>query len=298
MDNHDFKIIPIKNDEELKALIEQIRQGPLFASAFSFENNELRNLFLQTLNINQEEFNEKFYHYNKAKHIHISESENNYIWVSTYGLIMTREHSRTHDKYVRSCIYQYHTLSLLIDKIMQLSQDESTYDIDGYNYNYMNELMPTFFHNILFYMELFGKAYLSMNNIPPCKGHSLNKIYSSVKKCMFELNHNNTLFHAFIIMPFEQVLNYICTIPGSFKEQFVKYDDNQEDTTVIRVDYQELNDMKQTLVMSYDFISCYSFSQEMYLEQGIYEKLLNMAKDDNKKSKIMATYNSLLNENL
>lgn len=50
---------------------------------------------------------------------------------------------------------------------------------------------------------------------------------------MKEKKHHNSLFQVRILEPLYKYVEDTDSIPGNFKEQFVKYDDNLEDDTVI-----------------------------------------------------------------
>lgn len=80
-----------------------------------------------------------------------------------------------------------------------------------------------------------------------------------VKSTMFDLNQNNTLFHLVIVSRFEQIIDYISTIPGNFKEQYVKYRGNLEDHTIIIFDSYELTDIETTINRARDFITSYYY---------------------------------------
>jgi hypothetical protein len=64
---------------------------------------------------------------------------------------------------------------------------------------------------------------------------------------MFRLGHNDTNFYAYIIAAFEHIVEYISTIPSNFREEYVKYDDNSGDSTIIRFDRNELINTKHTI---------------------------------------------------
>lgn len=96
---------------------------------------------------------------------------------------------------------------------------------------------------------------------------------------MYKKGHNDTIFQAHIIAEFKKVLKYIESIPGEFKEHFVKYDDNSEDDTVIHFNIDSLNEIQKTIDMSNDFIISYYYEHDvMYLKSGLLERLTNKAK--------------------
>lgn len=297
--SNDMDFINIDSNEELDYLVRRIQHGPVFAEAFIFKSEELKDKFFATLNMSIADFEQKYFLYDGEKKLHISESERGYIWISTMGLIAQKGRANTvNNSFFNSCQTQHVVLSLLFDKAISLCEDEKTYDVDGFNYGYLNELTPALFHNTLFYFEIFGKAYLSINNVSFRKIHKLSEILQKVKETMFKLGHNDTSFHAYIIAAFEHIVEYVSAIPGNFKEEYVKYDDNSGDSTIIRFDRNELINTKHTIDVSIDFISDFYFNKGsgdiMHLKPGLYNRLLEMAKNDEEKQKIKDTYSYLI----
>jgi hypothetical protein len=292
--NYDIsKYININTEQDLAYLIRKIKDGPIFAELFKFEPACLRDQLLTALGIQIAEFEQKYFFYDSESNLHISESEHYCIWISTMGLVAKGK--LTDNQYVNACEYQYEVLSLLLNKAIDLCANEKIYDIDSYSYEYLCKITPTLFHNILFYFETFGKAYLAISNISISKTHKLSKIFLQVRQTMFSLHQNNTIFHAEILCAFEQLVKYIGAIPGNFKEQYVKYDDNSSDHTVINFRYNELNKMKNSIDLSYDFIISYYYDKEnaIHIEQGFFNRLLGMAKNDGEKRRIEEAYGYL-----
>lgn len=299
--NYNTEFININNKDDMDYLVNRIQNGPIFAEPFKFKTKKLRNNLLSALNLSVNEFDQKYFYYDHEKKIHISESEKGYIWISTMGLIAQKGSiNNINNQFVKACCSQYIVLCLLVDKAISLCEDEKTYDVDGYNYGYLNELTPQLFHSTLFYFEIFGKAYLSLNNVEFKKHHKLSEILQKVKETMFTLGHNDTSFHAYVISAFEYIVKYISTIPGNFKEQYVKYEDNSGDSTVIRFDQNELLNMKNTINLSHDFISNFYYNKGsgdiLHLKQGLYNRLLEMSKNDEEKKRIINTYSYLINK--
>ncbi|MDD4238056.1 MAG: hypothetical protein PHT62_05820 [Desulfotomaculaceae bacterium] len=293
MSDNTSEYININTDQDLAYLIRKIGDGPIFAEAFKFEPACLRDQLLTALGIQIDEFEQKYFFYDAESNFHISESEHGYLWISTMGLVAKGK--LTNNQYVNACEFQYVALSLLLNKAIDLCDDETIYDIDSYSYGYLSKITPTLFNNILFYFETFGKAYLAISNVSIPKTHKLSVIFSQVRQTMFNLHQNDTRFHAQILCTFEQLVKYIGTIPGNFKEQFVKYDDNSGDHTVINFRHNELNKIKNSIDFSYDFIMSYYYDKEnvMYLKQGFFIRLLDMAKNDEEKQRITETYGYL-----
>lgn len=280
----------INNQDDLDFLIERIENGPLFAEKFKFEQEDNFIHLLKYLKIDYEEYKRRYFYYDKNRNIHISHSEFGYTWISTYGLVAKGK--ATSNKFVNACVNQYTVITLLFDKAIEISTSDTVYDVDGYNFGYLSELTPALFHNVLFYIEVFGKAYLSLSGEKVPLTHELSKLFSLVNDTMHKKNHNNTIFQAHIIAAFEDVIKYVASIPGGFKEHFVKYDDNAEDGTVIIFSREYLNEIRNIIVMSNDFIFSYYYDVDnaIYLKSGLLEKLVNRAGTENEKQQIINRY--------
>ncbi|WP_143070180.1 hypothetical protein [Halanaerobium salsuginis] len=115
---------------------------------------------------------------------------------------------------------------------------------------------------------------------------------------MYKKGHNDTTFQAYIIAEFKKVVDYIESIPGDFKEYFVKYDDNSGDDTVIHFNIDSLNEIQKTIDMSNDFITSYYYDQDvMFLKPGLLERLTNNAKTKNEKQQIIDEYGYMKKDN-
>ena len=213
-----------------------------------------------------------------------------------YGLVAKGK--TTDNKFVNACANQYTVVSLLFDKSIEVSESENVYDVDGYNFGYLNELSPALFHNALFYIEVFGKAYLSLSGAKVPHIHELSKVYSLVTKTMYEKNQNDTLFQALIVDEFKKTVEYISSIPGGFKEQFVKYDDNPEDGTVIIFNSELLKGIRNTFDISNDFIISYYYEGDdaMNLKPGLFKRLIDKAKTEDEKQRIIDMYGHLISK--
>ncbi|WP_338456821.1 hypothetical protein [uncultured Alteromonas sp.] len=293
-DNGEF--ITISNQGDLDYLINRIESGPLLAYSFKFENRDLFNRLLEYLNIKEEQFREKYFHFNKSRNLHISESEFGYVWISTHGLIA--KDKETNNNLVNACVNQYTVLSLVINKAIEVAGNENTYDVDGYNFGYLSTLSPALFHNVLFYIEVVFKAYLKLSGTVFPRTHELSKLYSLVIKTMFEKKHNDSLFHALIVDEFKKIIEYITSIPGGFKEQFVKYDDNSDDNTVILFDLEYLIGIRNTIDISNDFIYNYyrEGEKDLNFESGLFEKLIGKAKNESAKARVVKVYSHLVDK--
>jgi hypothetical protein len=286
----DEDIIYVNNQDDLDYLIERIENGPQFAKAFKFGNENDSAKLLAYLKIDNDEYNREYYYSDKIRNIHISESEFGYTWISTLGLVAKGK--ATSNKFVNACVNQYTVVSLLLDKAFEICENSEVYDVDGYNFGYLSELTPALFHNTLFYIEVFGKAYLSLSGASVPHTHELSKVFSLVKNMMYKNNHDNTVFQARIIAEFQKGINYIELIPGGFKEHFVKYDDNPEDGTVICFDKEKIYEIHNVVDMSNDFISSYYYDKEsaLYLMPGLLERLIDKAETEKEKQQVINMY--------
>lgn len=293
MDQENEKFITISEQDDLDYLIKRIENGPLFANAFKFKERSFFQSLLEYLNIDDEDFRENYFHYDKTRNLHISESEFQYVWISTYGLIAKGK--ETDNNLVNACVNQYTVLSLLFNKAIEVAGNKNVYDVDGYNFGYLSRLSPALFHNILFYIEVFGKAYLSLNGAKVPFTHDLSEVYSLVTKIMFQKKHNDSLFHVLVVDEFKKVIEYISSIPGDFKEHFVKYDDNSGDSTVILFDPEYLKGVQSTVDISNDLIYSYYYEGEkaLDLKSGLFERLIGKAKNEEEKQRITKVYSHL-----
>lgn len=289
MNTNDKEYNYINNKNDLKYLIERIENGPHFAEAFKFDNNKIFIELLNYFDIDYKEFKKGYFYFDENRDLHISESEFDYTWISTYGLVAKGK--STKNKSVNSCNNQYTVVSLLFEKAKEICENDGFYDVDGYKFGYLSELTPALFHNVLFYIEVFSKAYLSLSGVNVPHIHELAKLFAKVNKTIYRKGHNDTIFQAYIIAEFEKVIEYIESIPGGFKEHFVKYDDNSEDNTIIRFNIDSLNEIQKTIDMSNDFISSYYYEDDViYLKSGLLDRLINEAKTENEKRQIINKY--------
>jgi hypothetical protein len=187
-------------------------------------------------------------------------------------------------------------LKLLFEKSITLIQNEKIYDIDSNSFGYLSELSPAIFHNLIFYVEVFCKAYLSLAGIEAPHTHKLSLLYQKTVETMVSQKHNDSLFQVLILEPLYKLVDHVGRIPGNFKEQFVKYDDNPLDDTVIIFQPEDLHEMKNVLELSNDFITGYFHegTETHYLKSGLYQRILNKADTEEKKKKIQEMYSHLV----
>src|SRR5690606_12512890 len=113
--------------------------------------------------------------------------------------------------------------------------------------------------------------YLSLNGIKPENTHKLSSVYSKTLETMKSKKHNDSLFQVRILDPLFKFVDHVNSIPGNFKEQFIKYDDNPDDNTVIIFQTGRLNEVKTIFELSHDFIIDYFHKGEetFYLKPGL-----------------------------
>jgi len=292
----DGKYVLISKQSDLDELIDLFAKRELFAYQFRFSEREHFIDFLKAIKINYEDFTEKYFYVDHARKLHISESEFGYVWISTYGLVA--KNKATTNRAVNSCVNQYTVLKLLLEKAIAVVQNEKVYNVDSYGFDYLSRLSPALFHNLIFYVEVFCKAYLSLTGVEVKYTHKLSLIYQKTEETMISKNHNNSMFQALILDPLYKLVAHIGTIPGNFKEQFIKYDDNPLDDTTIIFQLGDLIGMMNVIEISNDFINDYFYlgTKTYFLESGFYEKMVDRAETEEKKKEIREMY-SHLNEN-
>jgi hypothetical protein len=290
MADNDEDFILISDQNQLDTLIDRFFRGQIFADQFKFSDRSFFLILLESLKINYEDFTKRYFYYDDSRKLHISESEFGYVWISTAGLV-ARDKPTTNSA-VNSCLSQYTVVSLLFNKAIEVSQKEDVYDIDSYNFGYLSELAPALYHNIIFSIEVLCKAYLSLNEITPPHTHRLSSIYQKTVETMIAKKHNDSLFQAQILDPLYKFVDHINKLPGSFKEQFVKYDDNPGDSTVILFQTERLIEVSIIFELANDFIHdfFYTGKESLYLKSGLYQRLLDKADTEEKKQKIKEMY--------
>ena len=153
MSESDEKYKTISKQSDLNYLIERIVKGRQFAYEFKFTERKYFKSLLESLEIDYEEFSKNYYYHDTIRPIHISESQFEYVWISTYGLIA--KDKATSNKVVNACASQYTVISILLDKAIEISENENVFDVDGYNFGLLSELSPAIFHQALrFYQSL------------------------------------------------------------------------------------------------------------------------------------------------
>lgn len=286
----------IKDDSDLSFLTHRFLNGPTFALGFVFENDELYTRFFESVGISVDEFQKKYYYFNKEKNIHISEHERGFVWISTMGLVAT---SRvTKNNFVNAFLAQVPTLMHLLEESIKICDNEDVYDIESYAYEQVEQLTLSLFHNLVFFSEVLLKSYISLQGEKVPHTHRLKTLLKQTKEIIYKKKHDNTLFHAYIFPIIEDEVLHISNIPGEFKEQYVKYDDNTHDTTVIAFSSEILAQIRDFVRISEDIISgmYYEPKQNLYLKQGLYERLINKCETTEAKSAVEKVYGFLVEQ--
>ena len=289
-------ILQIETVEDLEKLIKILLGNDFFAEKVKFHCNELKYKLLENYNITKDIFESKWYIFIETHAIHISESAHDYVWISNRGLVWQTQRSK--NKFVNGFRAQYTVVKLLMNEAIRLSELEDIYDVDSYNYEYLSNITSAIFNNTSLYFELFGKSYISLSDQKPPWTHKLSDILEYCQTLMFKMNHNDTIFNAQIMNFMRSYVDYIKRIPGNFKEQYVKYDSNEGDGTVIVFNKELLNDARNVVEISYDFIEQYEYELEnFYLETGLYNSLTDRAETESEKNRIRKAYDYLINSN-
>jgi hypothetical protein len=260
------------------------------------------------MEISQEEFFEKRYYYDAEKDIHISWCIDEGIgplglWISTFGLACYKGNSIIENNFFSDALFsQKVILSLLIKEARRLMDEEGTYDTTCGYYEDLRNLAHTLFNNLLFYYELVGKCYLTFCKVEFPKTHRLAKILELVKRTMFQNKHNDSLFHLYIIKEFQMIVDHISILPAEFKEEYVKYNDNRDDNTLIVFNNGLLDEMERVIEVGCDFVT---FSSEYeranddhisFFKQGIYQLKIEKATGAEDRKKREEFYKFLIEE--
>lgn len=278
--NKDLEKINIDSEASLAFLIKRFSEQPGFAKAFVFANDDLCKRFFESINVDWNLFQKKYYYFDKERNVHIAESESGFVWISTLGLVTTSK--ITNNNFVNSCSAQGHVLVLLLDEIIAVCSSENCYDIDGALYEQLKKLMPTLFHNTVFYFEILLKAYLSLNGCKIVKDHKLKNLYDTFNQTIIEKGHEHTIFYQLIKPSLGQMINHINSIPAGFKEQYIKYDDNGSDTTFICYDIENLKGFRDIVRIGMDAILdlYYSPTDPLYFNDVNTEEGENIDQND------------------
>lgn len=284
----------IDNEELLNKLIIAIKTKNLLTERIRFSNLELRNKMLEGLSIPLAEYEKKYYYITKDD-IYLSESELDYVLISTIGFVCYRDiYQDVKDKLFSSFEVQYEVLICLIQSAKVLLKDENIYDVDTFNNEKLTNICLAIFNNLLFYFELFGKTYIALNGMQVKRTHKLKAIYADVYKVMKKNKIINTKFNATIIVEINKFVDYISSISVDFKEEYVKYNDNSEDGTIVSI--TRISEIEELVSISYDFLSLFKYDKGNchYLKDGLYDGIIKHAKNEYEKEKVKKMYGYLI----
>ena len=284
----------IDTKDKLADLLDRFLCGTPFVGAFVFDTKELRTGFFSGIGVDLSIFDQKYYYFNPESNIHISESSDGYIWISTMGLVARTR--ITKNQFVNAVEGQAKVLIYLLNEALVLSQDENSLDIDGYNYSQIEMLTPLIFHHAIFYYEVLAKSYLSIFKQTFGHKHTLSYLLDIVKQTMYKLHHNNTFFHSEIIPPLEEIVRHISTIPGEFNEAYVKYDDNETDNTAVLFNPDHLENSIEIVRITSEIITdlYYNSQDSVYIEPHYFEQLLEGCNSEEKRERVKQRFCFLL----
>lgn len=284
--------VNIQTHEELCKLVERINNGPLLAYAFIM-SDEILGKLLNKLGIDAELFHKKGYFYDENKKLHIALHDDGYVWISTYGVIGCGKISA--NKFLNSFSSQFITLKLLLDEALKLCDDEDCLNINSDKHLYLVSISLSVYSNLIFFYELFCKAYLSEMGIEFKFIHNISELLDKTKDTVKQKGHSDTLLHGCIIPIIERIAEHIKSMPEKFKEQFIKYDDNKEDSTIIIFSKELITNTVNDMKICYEFINELAECPEdaIYLRKGLFDRLISMADSEESKEKIEDTYSFL-----
>lgn len=290
-----LKNIKVNSKKKFEKLCQDIINGTEFFGYFELKNETMLKTLLNIIGIDEKKFKEKNYWYNQERKIHISSSQFGYILISTVGLIAYKpDYDDDKGKFFSALWSQYQVLGILIDKIENIKND--SFNIDGFNYEYLSNLSIGFFNNVLFYFELLCKFYITNCNEIIIQTHEISILLQQVKKVMFKNKQNDSFFHEIIVSEIERIAEYTKKIPGKFKEQYVKYNDNLYDSTCISVD--SMNEFRNFVEISFDVMNRFNIADKNpYTQQGWYVKKILAVKDENEREELKQKYKYLIEQN-
>jgi len=286
----------IGTETETNKLISSIQRGEKFSDSFMFSEDSFFNNLLNALDIDQSSLEKQNYIFNEETSLYISIYENGSVLISTIGLVSTPR--RSDNNQVDAFDAQALTLSLLVQEAKLLCSNSTIYDVNSNTYDQFCIMSIALYHNTIFFFELFGKAYLSLSGVPIKQTHDINLVLAAVHKTMTVQHHNNTLFHALIIPVFEQYASHINALPPGFKEQYIKYDANKMDNTILRFSIIGLAHMEETVKRCIDFITGYYYERDncYLLKKDYFSIILAAAKTPEEQRQVAEKYAFLLED--
>lgn len=225
------KCIKITNEAELDNLVYNfLKPTCYFINYYRFENGITLPHFLKAVQIDEGDFVDTYY---KAGDIWISKDFfDEYVIISKVGLGVIVNHKDANN-YITAYYGQYIALTTLLEKAMTLCNDERVHKIFSWNYGQLDKLAISIYHNLVFYVELCLKVYISLCGETPKYIHGISALCNKADELKTQNNHANTVFDSFLMNFSYQYKNRFSEISG-FKEHFIKYDDNESDDTIIK----------------------------------------------------------------
>jgi hypothetical protein len=97
-----------------------------------------------------------------------------------------------------------------------------------------------------------------------------------------EKGHEHTIFYQLINPLLKHMINHIDSIPAGFREQYIKYDDNGSDTTLICYDIKNLKGFRDVVRIGMDAILdlYYSPTDPLYFNDVNTEEGENIDQND------------------
>lgn len=283
----------IQSDKDVDYLIAFIKSNKHVADRFVFDNDALAQRFFSFIGIDMDRFAEKYYYYDEENSLHIAESEDGFFWISNIGLVA--QGRLTTDKYVNACASQYWVMKTLLSEAEKIYSNPQVFDVDSYCNGELKSISIALSSNLVFYTEVFYKAYLSVSQKTVSRTHHLVQLLSDVESTMFQMDHNNTLFHALVLPFFRGVADQIAQMPADYREAFMKYDDNN-DQSVLLLDKEMIKNWKNEIETSIDFVLGYYYERQdcLYLKPGLYERILSRASSVDEAERLKNEYHYLI----
>ena len=156
----DDSIYQIDTEQKLQMLLKTIRHGKELTGKFHFETEELHSMFLSEMIPQGVDFEGKYYYFDKERNLHIAESDEGFLWISTMGLVPIEKYSD--NMYVNAFVTQKEVMLALLESAERLLSTEAVYDIDSFENGQIRIFSPAIWSNFVFLIELTCKAYLRL----------------------------------------------------------------------------------------------------------------------------------------
>ena len=283
----------IQSGKDIDYLIAFIKSNNHVADRFIFDSESLALRFFTLMGIDLDRFNEKYYYFDEETSLHIAESEEGFFWISNIGLVA--QGKLTKDKFVNACASQYWVMKTLLSEAEIIYSNPQVFDVDSYCNDELKTVSIALSSNLVFYSEVFYKAYLSVSEKPVSKTHHLVQLLKDVESTMFQMGHNNTFFHALVFPFFRGIADQIAQMPADYREAFMKYDDNN-DESVLLLDKQMIKSWRNEIETSIDFVLGYYYEGQdcLYLKPGLYQRILSRARSTEEAERLENEYRYLI----